>query len=159
LKRDWQRKEKLTEMLRLIRSEGVFMKKKITEDFELTLEKVKKIQNTDPFLVELEMKDWDTPSADVVIDFGDLHFLLCSKGGYNKDQKISPFEIWWGCIYPELQLFVLEFWNICPSSLFFSQWDTWKTFEVYLTPDNIKKLIEILQKGLEYLEKYSKKKK
>ena len=105
-------------------------------------------------IVELESQDWDLLSAEVVIDVWDLPRVLNSCGQVNGENRFLPFEIWWDRIYPKKRLFVLEFWHIFPDPFGIAKWSTAKTFEVYLSPENIRDLIKILQKGLEYLEKY-----
>jgi len=105
--------------------------------------------------VELEPQDWDLPSAEVIIDVGGLPHILNSDRQVDEENKILPFEVWWGCVYPKKRLFVLEFWHLFPDPFGFAKWATTKTFEMYLSPGNIRDLIAILQKGLEYLEKYS----
>ena len=134
------------------------MKKKQIEDYEEILQKVKEIVSTtvsgpisvaellkspiEP-IVKLHPKDWNLPSATCVIDFD---FLLALKSCKETD-KLMGFDIYWGCVYPKKQLFVLEFWIIVDNT-------TCETFKMYLTPQQIKRLIKILQKGLEYLKKY-----
>jgi len=132
------------------------------EDYEEILQRVKEIvqeENAQDFkpipakelmqepmknpVVELEPDDFNLPSATCVIDFGLLHIFKPCRG----EDKIMAFDIWWGCVYPEKQLFILEFWEAEPNT-------TGKIFEMYLTSQNIKFLIKILQKGLEYLKKY-----
>jgi hypothetical protein len=95
-------------------------------------------------VVELHPEDFNLPSAICVIDFDFLYDLKSFKG----TNKLMVFDIYWGCVYPERQLFVLEFWEAVNT--------TGKIFEMYLTPQQIKCLIKILQKGLEYLKKYGK---
>jgi hypothetical protein len=92
----------------------------------------------------LELQDEDLPSAEVVIDVGYLPEVL---EDYNEEIRFLPFEVWWGCVYPISRLFVLEFWKLWNNT-------TCKIFEMYLTPQDIKNLIEILQKGLEYLKQF-----
>jgi len=135
------------------------MKKKQIEDYEEILQKVKEIvsiENTVSGLIsiaellelptepieELHPKDWNLPSAICVIDFDFLFDLKSCK----ETDKLMGFDIYWGCVYPERQLFVLEFWEAVNT--------TGKIFEMYLTPLQIKRLIKILRKGLEYLKKY-----
>jgi len=110
------------------------------DEFMKIIEK-KKVVDLPKFL---EFQDEDLPSAEVVIDVGYLPDVL---EDYNEEIRFLPFEVWWGCVYPGNHLFVLEFCSL---------WDdntTCKIFEMYLTPQDIRKLIKILQKGLEYLEK------
>jgi len=135
------------------------MKKKQIEDYEEILQKVKEIVSiedtgltiisakelselsTEP-VVELHPDDFNLPSAICVIDFDFLFDLKSCK----ETDKLMGFDIYWGSVYPEKQLFVLEFWEAVNT--------TGKIFEMYLTPQQIKRLIKILQKGLEYLKKY-----
>jgi len=95
-------------------------------------------------VVELHPEDFNLSPATCVIDFDFLFDLKSCK----ETDKLMGFDIYWGCVYPEKQLFVLEFWEAVNT--------TGKIFEMYLTPQQIKRLIKILRKGLEYLKKYDK---
>jgi hypothetical protein len=99
-------------------------------------------------VAELESDNFKLPSATCVIDFDLLHIFKVCKPRKRED-KIMAFDIFWGCVYPKSQLFVLEFWQAEPDTL-------GKIFDIYLTPQDIKFLIKILRKGLEYLKKYDK---
>jgi hypothetical protein len=88
--------------------------------------------------IDLAIDDWNLSSADVV-------FVGSCK---ELDEKILPLTIWFDYVYPKMKLFVLGF----------CHFEGYKVFEIYLTPRNIKYLIEILQKGLEYLGEDEKEK-
>jgi hypothetical protein len=156
--------------IKQVREEYVGMKSKKKENFEQVLRKVqaldKERKSTRDMLEErilkkhfkdmpvlLESQDWNLPAAEVIIDFGRLPFIFNSEE-IDEKNKILPFAVWWGRIYPKNRLFILEFWRIFPDPSGLAKWATAKTFEMYLSPGNIRNLIGILQKGLEYLEKY-----
>jgi hypothetical protein len=129
------------------------MKKKQVENYEEIEQKVKEVlheQESSPTnlkIIELEDNEFP-PSATCVIDFDLLHiFKVCKPR--KKEDKIMSFEAWWGCVYPEKQLFVLEFWQAEPDTL-------GTIFKMYLTPQNVKSLIRILRKGLKCLENTAK---
>jgi hypothetical protein len=129
------------------------------ESCEQTLKKLKELfkeENCERFLsikqivkkkykdlpVLLDFEDYGLPSVDVIMDVGDLPYIL---EVFNEKERFLPFEVWWGCVYPKKHLFILEFWKAWGN-------DTGRIFEMYLTPQDIRNLIEILRKGLEYLE-------
>ena len=119
------------------------MRKKQVENHEKIEQKVKEVlyeQGSSPQSLKIiEFEDAEfPPSAICVIDFDLLHVFKACKPRKRED-KIMAFEIWWGCVYPAKQLFVLEFWQAEPDTL-------GTIFKMYLTPQHIKFLINILKK-------------
>jgi hypothetical protein len=121
------------------------MKKKQIENYEEIEQKVKEVLHEQKDLEIVDLEDAEFPSSAIcVIDFDLLHIFKVCKPRKRED-KVMSFEIWWGCVYPEKQLFVLEFWQAEPDTL-------GTIFKMYLTPQNVKSLIRILRKGLKCLE-------
>jgi hypothetical protein len=132
------KKEKIEQTLKEIK---VLHKEEATKFLSIKQLMKKKFKDL-PVLLDFEY--YGLPSADVIINVGDLPFIL---EVFDKKEKFLPFEVWWGCVYPKKRLFVLEFWKAWGN-------DTCRIFEMYLTPQDIRNLIEILQTGLAHLEQY-----